>query len=168
MDWRHAGIQTWLHAIWLSKLQENYSSPGALLVHQPQREQRLKTHGGNNAHSGACSGTDTQTSGTGKGAGRTEGRHPTTPAHPSTHSMPWGFSSPHVLGSPSPHPSCNPAWRAHLPSPLPAILHGPSQPQLLPEASWDRPHWLWQTSQASSWTQLDYISQTSLQAGRIT
>ena len=97
---------------------------------------------------------DTQTLRDGEGVRRTQGRPPMAPAHPSTHPVPWGSRRPPCAGLSQPSPQLHPppAWRAHLPSPLPAILHGPSQPQLLPEASQDRPHWLWQTSQASSWT----------------
>lgn len=101
-----------------------------------------------------------------------EGRHPMIPCTPFHAPHPLGFlSPPNVLGSLSPHPSCPAAWRACLPSLLPGIFHGLGQPQLLPEASWDRTagaRQSWQTSHTSSRTQLDYNSQTSLQLGRIT
>lgn len=75
----------------------------------PKGSRGGRTDGGNNVHSGACSGhghPDPQ--GRGRGRGGQRGDIPRPPAHPSTHSMPWGSRLPPCAGLSQPSPKLQP------------------------------------------------------------
>ena len=127
------GFESWLHATCLSELQENdfmSRSPGCPPAPKGPEAAGLNevimfTAGPARGTGSASTGNEHQNP---EGLGD-EGRHPMIPCTPFHAPHPLGFLSPlHVLGSLSPHPSCPPAWRSCLPSPLPGIFHGPGQP----------------------------------------
>lgn len=113
---------------------------------------------------------DTQTLRDGEGVRRTQGRPPMAPAHPSTHPVPWGSRRPPCAGLSQPSPQLHPP-RLEGPSSLPTPSHPPrpepasASPRSL---SGQTPLVMANLTSFLLDTQLDYISQTSLQAGRIT